>query len=245
MGKLLKIVLVIVVVVVVLGGVALLSVDLIARKGLEAGGTAALGVDTSVRTVSIRLFDGIVGIAGLDLGNPEGFDSEYLARLDSGVVKANLRTLMSQVVEVDQILIEEPQFNLELKELVPPRSNLGVVLDHVQQQAEKLKPEEREKERQFDIQYVYIKNAKVRLTTPDGDATELTLPDIEMRELRNPDGSLLVMGDLLGMILASVGEASIKQADLPGTLGEALSKSLKSGKRMLAEVPEFFEEIIP
>jgi len=245
MGKLFKLTLIVGVVILVLGGLALLSIDLVAKKGIETGGTAALGVHTSVQTVSIRLFDGIVGITGLQIDNPEGYDTEYLVRLGSSVMEANLGTLLSRVFVVDQILIDGPQMSLEMKGLVPPRSNLGDVLDNLQAAREELPPEQKEKEKQFKIGLLRITNAKVRLESVEGERTEVTLPTIELRDVKNTDGSPVVLADVLGIVLASMAEASVEHGGVPRGFSSALNKSLKSRRRMLTEKPSYLPGEVP
>jgi hypothetical protein len=72
MKKLAKIGLGILAVLVLLLVVAWLSLDYIAKAGIEAGGTYAMGVKTTVDSVNLGLISGQAKVNGLTIGNPEG-----------------------------------------------------------------------------------------------------------------------------------------------------------------------------
>ena len=66
--------------------IAFVSIDAIARAGIERGATFALGVPTTLGSANIGILSGEFTMSGLDVTNPEGFDGDYFLQLDEGFV---------------------------------------------------------------------------------------------------------------------------------------------------------------
>ncbi|MBL8757150.1 MAG: hypothetical protein JNK35_01825 [Phycisphaerae bacterium] len=104
-------------VVLVVGGVVylLMSVNALAKKGIEAGGTYALGVPTTVDSVSIGLLSGQASLANLNVANPQGFASPHFLKLGGGSVAVSLGSLQSEVVEIPSFALSNIDVRLERK----------------------------------------------------------------------------------------------------------------------------------
>ena len=100
--------------VVLVGGVWLYS-NQIVGKAIERGGTYALGVDTEVGFVRLRLLLGDFAINWLRVDNPPGFDEPSFLTLRRGYVDVEMDTLRRPVVTI-------PLFTLEGIELALERS---------------------------------------------------------------------------------------------------------------------------
>jgi hypothetical protein len=86
----------IVLLVVVVAAVAF-SVDRIVSQGIERGGSYALGVQTRVGFVRLRLLDGSFRLRGLRVENPPGFDQANFLQLGSAAMDVELGTLRQDV----------------------------------------------------------------------------------------------------------------------------------------------------
>lgn len=101
----------------VVGGVVYLlaSVNALAKKGIEAGGSYALGVPTTVDSVSIGLLSGQASLANLSVANPQGFASPHFLKLGGGSVAVSLGSLQTEVVEIPTFALSNIDVRLERK----------------------------------------------------------------------------------------------------------------------------------
>ena len=224
MKKLKWVLLAIVVVVVVVVVVVALNIDRAARKGVEIGGTQALGVETTCGGVHVGLLSGSVGLKGLRIANPEGYKTDRLMALGSGKVACDIGSLMSDEVVVHEILIDAPEMTLELKPALPPKTNIGDLLKKLEsdkQPADEQPDEATEDEgepKTFKVELIRITGAKVRFHLIGGKTADLTLPDIELKNIKNADGTPLMLGDIFAQVLASMGTAAVHKAKLDGVV---------------------------
>lgn len=119
MKRFLKIILVLVLVVGLLaaGGVlyVLNNVNSLARKGIESGGSYALGVPTTVQDVSLRPLRGELSVGGLKVANPAGFSSPHFLNLTDADLAVTLNSLRSEVIDVPTLSLSGVDVHLERK----------------------------------------------------------------------------------------------------------------------------------
>ena len=220
--KWLKRILIVVVVLVVIGALAAyFGGNYAAKKGVEVGGTAALGVDTKIDSVSIGWFSSTVGMRGLSVGNPEGYKTDRLMALGEGKVSCNIGSLMSDEVQVSEILIDQPELTVELKMGLPPKSNLGDLLSSLKggEAAEPAEEEGAASEKKFKVDLIRINKTKVRFHMIGGKTADFVLPDIEMKDLKNADGTPLMLADIFRQVLASMAVSVAKNGKgVPGNI---------------------------
>jgi hypothetical protein len=133
MKLLLKIVLVLVLLVAVVIGAGALyvasHVNSLAKKGIESGGTYALGVQTTVQDVSLSIMKGELEIEHLKVANPAGFAAPHFLDLKDGDLAVNLSSLQSDVIEVPTLHLSGIDVNLERKD---GNANYKAILDNLQ-----------------------------------------------------------------------------------------------------------------
>lgn len=132
MKKVLKIAVILVVVLLLMVGAGVLlvlsNINSIAKKGIEAGGSYALGVPTTVQSVSLHPLAGQMSLSGLNVANPSGFSAGHFLSLGSGDVAVTLSSLQSDVIQVPTFKLDTIDVNLERKE---GSSNYKVILDNL------------------------------------------------------------------------------------------------------------------
>src|SRR5947207_920319 len=93
--------------VLVVVGVAIVffSIDTIAKRAIERGATQALGVKTTVSSVSVGLLSGEFSLKKLEVANPDkgGFKANHFLTLGSGGVAVTLSTLRKPTVEMPRL----------------------------------------------------------------------------------------------------------------------------------------------
>lgn len=103
------------VVLLIIGGTIFLvaNVNSLAKKGIEAGGTYALGVPTTVQDVNIGLLSGQASLSGLNVANPAGFAAPHFLKLGTGSVAVTLGSLQGEVVEIPSFTLDAIDVRLE------------------------------------------------------------------------------------------------------------------------------------
>ena len=100
-------------------------IDLIAKAAVEKGGTMAMGVPTSVKSMSIGVLGGQAKISELRVANPPGYETSHFFSLQRGQVNVTLGSLMHETVEIPYLELSGIEVNLEKKE---GKANYDVIL---------------------------------------------------------------------------------------------------------------------
>lgn len=206
-------------------------IDQIAKAGVERGATYALGVDTTLDSMSVGVFRGRVAMNGLDVANPPGFDSDRFLRLGEGRVAVTLGTLMEDTVVVPELRLSGVAINLEKK---GKSANYQVILDGLKKFESKGEPPAPEKEnpKRFVVRLVVVEDVDVAvdLLGIGGGLTRLPvhLDRIELRDVGSESDGGVVLAQLSGMLVKALLEAVVQQAGgvLPGEITAELTQGL-------------------
>ena len=104
------------------------SMDKLIQAGIEKYGSEMTKADIKLDKVDVDLSSGKATLQGLYVGNPKGFETEYLTKLDEIKVALDLESITSSPVIIKEILIQGPVFNYEM---ASGGSNLDAVLKNV------------------------------------------------------------------------------------------------------------------
>jgi uncharacterized protein involved in outer membrane biogenesis len=160
----------------------------IMKAAIESAATRALGVAVTVGRVDLSILTGKVAIQKLNVQNPLGYEIPHLLQLGRVVVKLRPMSLLSETVQVNQIILEDTTLTIEQKGL---SNNLSEVMKSIKRDraaagGEQARPAE-EKGKKLRIEQVKIKNTKVRvklLALPgQADVVELKLAPIRISGL--------------------------------------------------------------
>ena len=130
MKKLLKIVIgLLVVLITVIIIVSAFFLGPTVRKVVTTGGPKVLGVPVEMGSTAIFPLRGKVNINDLIIGNPEGFKSDSLFELHRLKVDMKPKSVFSDTIEIDEILISGVYITYETSVI---KSNLGTLLDRLE-----------------------------------------------------------------------------------------------------------------
>lgn len=120
MKKILKVVVVLVMIGVIslagAGWYVVKNINNLAKRGIEAGGQYALGVATTVESVSLHPLLGELELERLRVANPAGFSTPHFLQLGEGELDVSLGSLRSDVIEVPVLRLTGIDVNLERKD---------------------------------------------------------------------------------------------------------------------------------
>jgi hypothetical protein len=236
-------VLILVVHLVVIAGVVILASvfgDRALKLGIETAATKALNVGVSVEEVSLSILGGSVELENLVINNPPGYQHEHLLELGSAKVDVDIRSLMSDTVNIKSIMFDEVSLVIEQKDLIRT-NNLQEILKSLGSGREDKKPTEAEDKapgKQLHIDKLEVSNitVKVKLLPLPGRADTITLKldPIKMTDLGK--GSKLDTAKLTGKVLAAIAAGVAKQgADIlpEDVIGPIKSVFGESGKVLI------------
>lgn len=108
--------------------VAWFSINSLVKKGVEAGGTYALGVNTTLASADVGILSGSLSLSGLKVDNPKGFASPAFLSLGNVSASISLATLREPVIVVPTFSMDNLDVYLERK---PDGANYRVIMDNL------------------------------------------------------------------------------------------------------------------
>lgn len=215
--------------------VGMAMIDSLARKAVESGGAYALGAQTTLADMDVRLLGGEVELSGLRVANPvaagtPSFQSDHFLRLDDGELAVSLRSLRQPTVTVPRLALEDLDINLEKR---GGQTNYGVILENLKKLTGddgRPKPQPAD-EKRFVISDLDIRNIVVRVDLIEapaavGELTRITVP-IDRIRLSNVGqtgtgvgGTGVTLSELAGIIVKAVLSAAAEKGGdiIPGDI---------------------------
>ncbi|MCP4007516.1 MAG: hypothetical protein GY725_25330 [bacterium] len=212
-------------IVLLIGGIVIYFNN-IARAGIEGGASHALGVETVLSSFRLRPIRGEIGLSGLDIKNPPGFERPSFMKLGSASASVDLQSLTSDVIVIPKIDLTGFEMTLEQNS---GGSNYGTVLDNL----EKLSPggepesetepgaEKRVVIRELLIRDIsaYTKFSRAGVSLPE---IEFQVPEIRLTNLGEEGGGISIP-EVMALVTQTVLRAVVKKS---GALPLGLARDL-------------------
>ncbi len=206
------------------------------KKAVQVAGTSALKVPVAVSGADLSVLGGTVGLQGLQIDNPPGYQHEKLLTLGSARISVSVRSLLSDTVHIRQIVLDGVDLTLEQKGL---GSNLQDIIHNLPKSEQQKGAESTGKKLQIDL--LEIRNIKVEaklLPLPGkADTVPLKLSTIRMTDLGKND--TLDAAGLTAKVLLAIAGGIAEQGtgllpkDLVGGMSSALNKTADAGRGIL------------
>jgi hypothetical protein len=225
--KVARIVLLAVVILVIVVAAAIrLFADHAVKMGIEKAGSKALNVGVKVQDVDLSILGGSIGFQNLAIDNPPGYKNEKLLELKDAYIAVNVKSLLSDVVNIKDIKLVGVNLVVEQKGITS--NNLKDIMKSI--------PAEEEAEQEPSGKKLHIDNlelsdvtVRVKLLPVPGkaDTVTLKLKPIKMTDLGG-DNKLDVAG-LSGKIMVAIAGGIAEQGAgvLPDEIIKPLSDQLK------------------
>lgn len=227
-GALKKVLLAVAVLVVVLVVAAVLLIDSIARAGIAAAGTYALGTKTAVREASIGLVSGKTAVRGLEVDNPAGYSPEKFVSLGAIEVDAGLSSFTGDKIDISLVAVKELVVEIEKKDGVLNVQkfvdHLKSVTGHGEKPASEAPEAPKGESKEAVIRELRIEKTVVKLRNLVGGkdgVVEVKLPDIVLRDLSSKGGVDVLASEVSGVVIGSVMQAVVA-ANIEGLGAEVL-----------------------
>ena len=232
-------------------GVVVLSVALnsIIKKGVESIGPAITGTEVTIEDVDFSLFSGKGRLGKLVIGNPQGFRTHQAFKLSEVQVEADLISVWSDTIRIQEILIDSPEISFEA---TPSGSNLGKIQKNVrnfsglgtpkdQSVVRDDQPEGRShgqtsNETRIQIDEFILKNARVTVSTPfiQEDLFTIYLPVVQLQDIGKKTGGA-TLKEISSLILSETQRAIEEEISKSGKLGGLDLKKLEKDLGRIVE----------
>jgi uncharacterized protein involved in outer membrane biogenesis len=93
--------------------VVITAINSIVKKGVEAGATDSLNLQTTLGSANVSLFGGKLGLNDLEISSPPGFAAPKMFTLGGVNLGVSLGQLSGDPIGVDQIVIDKPNLVIE------------------------------------------------------------------------------------------------------------------------------------
>ncbi len=223
--------------------IGLVSIDGILKSAIQTAIKKQLNVDASAAKVNLNIISGTVRISDLKIGNPPGYQFERILEIKSIMVKTSLGSLLSDLIEIEQITIDGIAVTLEQK---GSSSNLNDILKSMPEKP-KTEPAKAKKDgKSVHISSVDINDISVtaKLLPIPGKSDAVTLK-IASLHLSNIGGEKSSLSDNVKKIFTEIANAiategkNILPSDMVGPIQENVAKLLESvgeaGKQLTKE----------
>ncbi|MCK6459198.1 MAG: hypothetical protein L6Q95_04805 [Planctomycetes bacterium] len=229
-----KVLLVVLLIPVLLIAGAWIFLDHIAKRAVEVGGTAAMGVPTSLDSISLSPVRGEGRIEGLQVSNPTGFETPYFMRLSSGAAAMDVGSVMTDTVVVKSIELDGLKAHLEKSK---EGANYEVILANMKKgEEEGVKGEEPGKK--FLVERIVVRNIDVRADVAVAgeklSSVDLHIDEIVLENIGSGSESGVIMSQLMGTIVKAVLTAIVEQG--ARVLPEVMVNGLGAGLKGLGKV---------
>jgi len=214
MRKLLRLAVLLVILLVVVLAVGWYYIDALAKTGVERGATYALGVPTTTDKVGVGLLAGTVRIDGLNVANPEGFETPHLmhtGRFDLGVQTGSL---FSDTIEVTRFELEDLDLYIEQK---LGSSNVSTVLENIKAKAGEPAPETGKEEpgKKVKAGRIVVRNvtAHIQLLPVGGQAStiDVEVPEIVLEDVTSDSPNGVAVAEVVRRIVPAILAAVVKK----------------------------------
>lgn len=208
-----------------------LFIDRIAKKAVEVGGTQAMGVPTSLESITLKPLQGAGSIEGLKISNPAGFETPFFMNLSKGDAAIELGSVLEDTIVLERIELDGLKAHLEKTKA---GANYEVILENMK------KGEEPKKEpgKKFLVKRVVVRDIAVRADIAVAgeklSSVDLHIDEIALENVGSESGAGTVTSQLTGTIVKAVLTAIVEQG--ARVLPEVMVNGLGAGLKGLGKV---------
>jgi hypothetical protein len=189
------------------------------QSGVETYGPKVTGTAVTLDEVDIDLFGERVALAGLTVGNPEGFDTEHAFRLGEIAVHLDIGTVTEEVIVIHEIAVTQAEVVYEggMK-----GTNIGRIKQNADTYLGEAPAEEAPSETQVVIETFTMKDSSVALHLTGVSGKTVALPPLVLEGIGRKDAPVTAaeaMEQILPEVFRHIGETVAKEGVDAGSLG--------------------------
>lgn len=166
------------------------ALNSIVAQGIRTFGTQATGTKVEVQSVNISPFGGSLEIKGLSVANPKDYESGNALVLNRFFVNMNLKSIFSDKIIINEVLIEGMAINLEPS--VTSGSNLQEINNNISAYTSAEKTQQKEPSqkpgKKVVIKHLLIQNGTITISSSLlKNNIKVPMAKIQMRDIGEND----------------------------------------------------------
>lgn len=218
-----------IIIILILFAIVAVTKNFVTKIVISTGVQAITGLKLNIKSVDIGIFETLIGIKGLEIFNPDGFEDRLMADVPEIYADYNIRGLLKKKVHFSEI-------RLDLKELVVVKNEKGELNLNslkVVKKKESADVKNSRKKSNLEIDSLQLKIGKVTYK----DYSSGTTPKVREHSLnineryRDIKDSRALARLVLFKALVNTGISGITNFDV-ASLGEGLGDTLGSASRV-------------
>lgn len=204
------------------------SLESVVQKLVHKYGSQVTGTDVNLKGFKLSLTSGEASIKGLTVANPANYKSPYIIDLGSVSAKVDLKSLTSDKIIIEEILIDKPIITYEMLSIT--QNNVKQIQENVakntaSEPAKQEKSEGQKTEKSDDtagkkvvVKLVKITGAELNALMPTSEGNEdsvsLKMPDITLTNIgeEKKDGTNIAasIATIFNKMLATASQTVVK-----------------------------------
>lgn len=206
------------------------NVNEIAKEAIERGGTYAMQVDTTVSTVDVNLGAGTATMSGLNIANPNGFDTDHFLNLGDSSARVNLESVRTDTIVMPEITLSGIDVILD-KGGSP--SNYNTILNSLKrfESEEQTTPDEAQPGKKLVIDRLLLEDINIRVANMPGVSlavgdVAVNIPEIELRDIGKEES--MTTAEVINLVVKTVLAAAVEAGGgiIPGDVLSELGNGL-------------------
>jgi hypothetical protein len=216
------------------GAAVSLYINQIVGGAIERGATYALGVETRVGFVRLRLLPADFRLRRMRIANPPGFDEAHFLKLGSAEIDVARETLLEDVVVIPLFALDGIDVALERE---GKQTNYGVILENLKRfesgkpAAQDAEPADAGSEKRIIVNRLVISDVTAHVEwsglAADQSALKVSIPQIELKDIGAHNAQGVVMSEFSAIVMKAIlGSIARYGGDLPGVMLGELNRGL-------------------
>ena len=207
------------------------QIDKIAKSAIEYGGTYAMGVETTVDEVDVAVTKGTVNMVGLNIANPQGFETSNFFTLESSQGMVEIESISTDTIIIPTVVLSGIDVTLD-KGNDP--SNYNQILENLSRfESDEPTSDAAAKEgKNVIIKSLILEDINIHIANMPGVSllagdVAITIPEITLENIGEKES--MKTGDVINLVVKTVLAAAVESGggiipgDILGELGNGLA----------------------
>ncbi|HSR49255.1 MAG TPA: hypothetical protein VLV83_00420 [Acidobacteriota bacterium] len=186
-------------------------IDSIAASAIENQGSKALGVGVHAGSVDVGILSGGFSLSGLEIDNPEGFQSPHVARVGNLELNVSLGTLMDDKIVAPRLYLSDIEIWLEGAR---GRTNVQTIQENLRKNRSQDDSSAGGSGKRFVIEKVLVERITATINMPPlAKDLKIEIPQVELDNVGGgPDGEGVSQSQLMQQILNRIAQRAQQEA---------------------------------
>ena len=210
------------------------SLDKIIEVAIESYGSEIIGVDVQLDNASLNLSAGQLALNGLRIGNPQGFKTDYVMKLEQVKVTLDIDSITSDIVIIKAVWVQGPAV---IYEMASGGSNIDTIAKNAQTYTgNEAQSKDDSNGPKLIIEDLYINDGQVSVSHSflKGKTLSVGLPNIHLQDIGKEENGASP-GEVAKEIMDSI-KSGVGTAVASLSLGDTFSSGADAIKEGAANV---------